>query len=820
MVSPSSQRVELQIEGMHCASCAARVEKGLASLPGVVTAAVNFASESATVSFESGAVNGADLIETVKGLGYGARLSRQTLSIEGMHCASCVARVEGALQKLPGVVTASVNIGSDEAVVDYLPGAVSMTELTSAIEGAGDYHVRPVTEENPVDAEREARLRQFRSLRNKVAMGAVLSVLIMLGSMPMLFPPAEHIPLPIRHLLLWILTTPVLAWAGRGFFKGAWSGLRHRTADMNTLVAVGTGSAYLYSVAATLFPGWLGRGGEVHVYFDSAAMIITLVLLGKMLEARAKARASDAIRRLLDLAPKTASVVREGIEKEIPLEAVKVGDVVVVRPGERVPVDGVILEGRSSLDESMLTGESLPVQKGAGDEVIGATLNQTGLFRFEARRVGRDTVLSQIIKLVREAQGSKAPVQRLADRVAAVFVPVVIAIAIVTFAIWMVFGPPPALTRALMHFIAVLVIACPCALGLATPTAIMVGTGVGAEQGVLIKGGESLERLHHVDTLVFDKTGTLTFGRPALTDLSTLNGFKADDLLKMAASAEQGSEHPLASAVVSAAEVRGLTLSDAQDFSAVPGKGIRAQVDGQSIKVGTLRFLADESIDITDLQPLWDRFTGEGKTAMAVAVQGRAAGVLAVADELKPEAPLVIAELKKMGLEVVLLTGDHRRTAEAIAQSAGIDRVIAEVLPKDKDAEVRRLQAEGRVVAMVGDGINDAPALARAQVGIALGTGTDVAVEAADIALLKGDLWGIVKAIRLSERTLKTIRQNLFWAFFYNVLGIPLAAGALVPFFGIALKPMFAAAAMSFSSVTVVSNSLRLKRFQFTHKEG
>ena len=739
-----------------------------------------------------------------------------------MHCASCVARVEGALQKLPGVVTASVNIGSDEAVVDFLPGAVSVTDLASAIESAGDYHVRPVTEANPVDAEREGRLRQFRSLRNKVIIGSLLSLVIMSISMPKLFPPAALLPVPMRHFLLWVLTTPVLAWAGRGFFKGAWSGLRHRTADMNTLVAVGTGSAYLYSVAATLFPTWLGRGGEVHVYFDSAAMIITLVLLGKMLEARAKARASDAIRKLLDLAPKTARVVRDGVELEISLEAVKVGDVVVVRPGERVPVDGVILDGHSSLDESMLTGESMPVQKGVGDEVIGATLNQAGLFRFEARRVGRDTVLAQIVKLVREAQGSKAPVQRLVDRVAAVFVPVVIAIAIVTFALWMVLGPPPALTRALMHFIAVLVIACPCALGLATPTAIMVGTGVGAEQGVLIKGGESLERLHHVDTVVFDKTGTLTFGRPALTDLSNVNGIREDDLLRFAASAEKGSEHSLASAVVAAAEAeaRGLILSDVSDFSAFPGKGIRAQVNGQSIMVCTLRFLADVSIDTDDLQPLWDRFTGEGKTAMAVAVQNRPAGVLAVADGLKPEAPAVIAELRKMGLEVVLLTGDHVRTAEAIAQKAGIGRVIAEVLPQDKDAEIRRLQSEGRVVAMVGDGINDAPALARAQVGIALGTGADVAVEAADIALLKGDLWGIVKAIRLSERTLKTIRQNLFWAFFYNVLGIPLAAGALVPFFGIALKPMFAAAAMSFSSVTVVSNSLRLKRFRYTQREG
>jgi len=814
------QKIEIAIEGMHCASCALRVEKGLEVVPGVHTAAVNFATESATVSIDTEKVSAPALLEAVEGLGYKARVSRQILSVEGMHCASCVGRVETALKALPGVVTASVNFGTEEAVIDFVAGVVSSDALASAVASAGDYHVREVVSENQVEAEQAARQKQFKALRLKVGVGTVLSVVIMMGSMPALFPPAALLNVTVRHLLLWLLTTPVLIWAGRGFFKGAWSGLRHGTADMNTLVAVGTGSAYLYSVAATLFPAWFGRGGAVHVYFDTAAMIITLILVGKLLEARAKARASDAIRRLLDLAPKTASVVRDGEEVEIPLEAVVVGDLIVVRPGEKVPVDGVITEGHSRLDESMLTGESMPVEKSAGDEVIGATMNQSGSFYFEARRVGKETLLAQIVQLVREAQGSKAPIQRLADQVAAVFVPIVIGIALLTFAVWMFFGPPPAVTRALMHFIAVLVIACPCALGLATPTAIMVGTGVGAELGVLIKGGESLEAMHRVNTVIFDKTGTVTYGKPALTDSVAVQGFSETELIGLVAAAEMGSEHPLAAAVIAAAKERGLDVAAAEGFEAVSGKGIRAVIKGQKVAVGTLRFMADASIDTEALAPHWDRFTGEGKTAMAVAIDGKPAGVLAVADEIKPEASEVVTALKRMGKEAVLLTGDHRRTAEAIAKKAGIDRVIAEVLPQDKDAVVQKLQREGHIVAMVGDGINDAPALARAHVGIALGTGTDVAMEAADIALLRGDLWGIVRAIRLSERTLKTIKQNLFWAFFYNVIGIPLAAGALVPAFGIALKPMFAAAAMSFSSVTVVSNSLRLKRFRFQKQEA
>ena len=820
MKNIQKQKLELQIEGMHCASCALRVEGGLSVLPGVFSAAVNLATESATVTVDAEQVSGPALVEAVKDLGYEARVGRQILSVEGMHCASCVGRVEAALKRLPGVVTASVNLGTEEAIVDYIPGLLSRDALASSVETAGDYRVREVVAENQVEEAREARLRHFKALRRKVAVSAVLSAVIMMGSMPALFPPVANWDVTFRHILLWALTTPVLLWAGRGFFKGAWSGLKHRMADMNTLVAVGTGSAYLYSVAATLFPAWFSRGGAVHVYFDTAAMIITLILVGKLLEARAKARASDAIQRLLDLAPKMAVVIRDGVEQEVPLEAVVIGDVILVKPGEKVPVDGVITEGRSRLDESMLTGESMPVEKSAGDEVIGATLNQSGSFQFEARRVGRDTMLAQIVQLVREAQGSKAPIQRLADRVAAVFVPIVIGIALLTFAVWMGFGPPPTVTRALMHFIAVLVIACPCALGLATPTAIMVGTGVGAELGILIKGGERLESMHRIQTVVFDKTGTLTYGKPALTDVVAAQGFSETELLRLVAAAERGSEHPLAAAVIDAAKQRGLTVPESQDFEAVAGKGIHSVIENRTVLVGTLRFMADESIATAALAPHWDRFTGEAKTAMAVAIDGKPAGVLAVADEIKPEAVAVIASLRRMGKRVVLLTGDHRRTAEAIAQKAGISRVLAEVLPQDKDAVIQKLQGEGHVVAMVGDGINDAPALARAHVGIALGTGTDVAVEAADIALLRGDLWGIVQAIQLSERTLKTIKQNLFWAFFYNVIGIPLAAGALVPAFGIALKPMFAAAAMSFSSVTVVGNSLRLKRFRFQNREA
>jgi len=639
---------------------------------------------------------------------------------------------------------------------------------------------------------------------------------MVLGSIPKMF--GVHVPWipgwlssPFLQLLL---ATPVQFWAGLRFYRGAWAAVQHRTADMNTLIALGTSAAYAYSVVATFLPHAFTRAGLApEVYYETAAIIVTLILLGRFLEARAKGRASEAIRRLMALAPQTARVVRNGEEVEIPAEEVQVGDIVVVRPGERIPVDGVVLEGYSAVDESMVTGESVPVDKGPGDLVIGGTLNRMGAFRFRATRVGKDTTLSQIIRLVEEAQTRKAPVQRLADRISAVFVPAVIIVATLTFLVWWIWGPQPSVTFALANFIAVLIIACPCALGLATPTAILVGTGKGAELGVLIKGGEALEAAGRVQVVILDKTGTLTRGRPTLTDAHPVNGFSEVDLLRWAGSAERGSEHPIGQAVVEAARARGIALADLQAFEAVPGGGIVARVEGRSVIVGTLRLLRERGVPPNGLLEVVDRLSQEGRTPMAVAVDGIAAGVLAVADTLKPHAREVIEELRRMGLQVAILTGDTRRTAEAIARQLGVDRVLSEILPHQKVEEVRRLQSEGYRVAFVGDGINDAPALAQADLGIAIGAGTDVAMEAADIVLVGDDLWGIVRAIRLSRATLRTIRQNLFWAFAYNVALIPVAAGALYPFFGVLLNPVFAAAAMALSSVTVVSNSLRLRRF-------
>jgi Cu+-exporting ATPase len=585
---------------------------------------------------------------------------------------------------------------------------------------------------------------------------------------------------------------------------------------MNTLIAVGTSAAYLYSVAATLLPSLFLRGGiEPKVYFETSTIIITLILLGKLLEARAKGQTSEAIRKLMGLQPRTARVVRDGKEIDIPVEEVLVGDLVLVRPGEKIPVDGIIKDGKTSVDESMITGESMPVGKGRGDEVIGATINKTGSFKFEATKVGKDTALAQIVKLVQDAQGSKAPIQRLADVISGYFVPIVISLAIATFIIWFNFGPNPALTFALLNFVAVMIIACPCALGLATPTAIMVGTGKGAEHGILIKGGESLETAHRLTTVVFDKTGTLTRGQPEVTDVILANDFTREDILEYAASAEKGSEHPLGEAIVKKATGENIKLSDPKDFNAIAGHGIEAKVKGRQVILGNLKLMRDRKIELGGLESESERLANDGKTPMYTAIDRKAAGIIAVADTLKENSEEAVASLHQLGLEAVMLTGDNPRTAQAIARKVGIDKVLSEVLPEDKVREVKRLQSEGKVVAMVGDGIIDAPALAQADVGIAIGTGTDVAMEASDITLIKGDLQGVVASIELSKRTIKTIRQNLFWAFFYNTAGIPVAAGILYPFFGILLNPIFASAAMAFSSVSVVSNSLRLRRFKF-----
>ncbi len=668
----------------------------------------------------------------------------------------------------------------------------------------------------PRTFERAAREREIRTLRRKLVAGIVLTVPIVLGSMSEWFPWAPHALQNFWVLLA--LTIPVQFWAGAQFYRGFWAALKHRTSDMNTLIAVGTSAAFLYSVAMTVAPQvFRGLGIAPAVYYDTAAVIVTLILLGRFLEAIAKGRTSEAIRRLMGLRAKTARVVRDGEEQDIPVDEVRSGDLVIVRPGEKVPVDGIVREGASAVDESMLTGESLPVEKRAGDQVIGATLNKTGTFRFEATKVGKDTVLAQIVRLVEEAQGSKAPIQRLADYVASIFVPTVIGIALLTFAAWWVFGPAPSFVFGLLNFVAVLIIACPCALGLATPTAIMVGTGRGAEHGILIRSGESLETAHRIRTIVLDKTGTLTKGKPEVTDVlshqpSAIS--QAQDLLRLAASLERASEHPLGEAIVDRAKADGLALSAVEGFEAVPGRGVRGRVDARPVLLGNLTFMQESGVEPGDLRASADKLAAEGKTPMFVAVSSQAAGVIAVADTLKEHSVEAVQALHRLGIEVVMLTGDNRRTAEAIAKTAGIGRVLAEVLPDQKAQEVKKLQAEGRVVAMVGDGINDAPALAQADVGIAIGTGTDVAMEASDITLIRGDLTGVVTAIQLSQRTMRTIKQNLFWAFIYNMIGIPIAAGVLYPVLGLLLNPMLASAAMAVSSVSVVSNSLRLRRFR------
>ena len=814
--------VNIPVTGMSCASCVRRVEKALSERQGVSEASVNFAAEKANVEYDPEVLDASDLISTVEEAGYGADTHETSFDVSGMTCASCVGRVEKALAKTPGVLDASVNLATEKASVRYLVGETEVRDLHRAVESAG----YGVTDSGESDEETgSAQDRERGKLTRDLILSAILTALILLGSLPMMLGRTPPVSMTWLNFGLLILATPVQFWAGWRFYRGAWGALRHGQANMNTLVVLGTSAAYFYSLVATVAPGLLA--GRDDVYFDTAALIITLILLGRLLEMRAKGRAGDAIRKLAGLRASTASVLRDGEEVQVPVEDVVVGDEILVRPGERVPVDGRVVSGASAVDEAMITGESIPVVKEVGDEVIGATINTTGSFRFEATKVGADTALGQITRLVEEAQGSKAPIQRLADRISGVFVPVGMVLAAATFVVWFFLGPEPTLTFALLNTVAVLIIACPCAMGLATPTSIMVGTGKGAESGILVKGGEALEGARKLDAVILDKTGTLTSGEPVLTDVIPTNGFSEEDLLRLVASAENTSEHPLGEAIVRGTKERNIALAAAEDFESVTGGGVRARVEDHEILVGTRRFLDESGVSEDGLAGPGDELAASGKTTMFVAVDGSPVGVVAVADTVRAESREGIERLQRLGLEVAMMTGDNRRAAEAIARELGIDRVLAEVRPEEKAAEVKRLQADGLRVGMVGDGINDAPALAQADVGIAIGTGTDVAMEASDLTLIGGDVRGVAKAITLSKATVRNIKQNLFWAFAYNVALIPIAAGALYPVFAGGtvpealrpflgeygfLNPVLAAAAMALSSVTVLTNALRLKR--------
>ncbi len=800
------------VTGMTCATCAGTIADSLNDLEGVLQADVNLATERASVTFDPEKVDVAKMRRAVEDAGYGVILNELTLSIGGMSCASCVNTVEEAVGELDGVLSASVNLVTEKLTVRYDPQRVRVAQIKKAVVDAGYEVLEAMTQDLEKEVREKETLRQKRLLLLSLAL-AIPTMVIMLV---MDFTDLGHqFLMEWGNLMMFALATPVQFIIGYQFYVGAYKAMRNRTANMDTLIAVGTSAAYFYSVAVLFAPGLVTLD---HVYFDSSAMIIALILFGKYLEAKAKGSTSEAIKRLMGLQAKTARVIRDGQELEMAVDDLDVGDVLIVRPGEKIPTDGVVVDGRSSVDESIITGESLPVSKEDGSEVIGATINGSGLLRIRATKVGKDTALAQIVKLVEDAQVAKAPIQRMADRVSAVFVPVVISIALLAFFAWYFLGVPafasgePAFTFSLTIFITVLVIACPCALGLATPTAIMVGTGKGAENGILIKGGDSLEIAGTVNTVVFDKTGTLTEGRPEVVEIISFNE-TCPDMFSLVASAEVGSEHPLGEAIVRKAKADGLELLDIENFEGLAGKGVRASVRGMSVVAGNRGLLEEMGVPLGDREREVASLEERGMTAVLTIIDGRLCGAIGIADVVKSTSAEAVSELKRMGIEVVMLTGDNRRTAEAIAKNLGIGKVLAEVLPGDKAKEVARLQADGRIVAMVGDGINDAPALVQADVGMAIGSGTDVAVEAGDIVLIKSDPRDVVAAIQLSRQTMRKIRQNLFWAFGYNTAGIPVAAGILYPFLGILLSPIIAAGAMAFSSVSVVSNAALLKRY-------
>ncbi|HSH36952.1 heavy metal translocating P-type ATPase [Schnuerera sp.] len=788
-----NKKVTIDVVGMTCAACSSRVEKAISRREGVVQSSVNLLAQRATIEFDTDKVNVDELIRTIEKTGYEVPLVKKTLLIEGMTCAACSSRVEKVLNKLEGVVKANVNLSTNKAVIEFPSGAIEDDILIRTVEKAG--YKAEIERQIDRDREKELREKEIKSLKTSFIVSAILSLPLFSA---MFFHMAGKENILTNGYFQLLLATPVQFIIGYRFYKGAFNSLRGGGANMDVLVSMGTSAAYFYSIYNLIV-------GVHEYYFEASAVIITLILLGKTFEAVAKGKTSEAIKKLMGLQPKTARVVVDGIEKDIPIEKVNVGDIIVVRPGERIPVDGVIMEGHSSIDESMITGESIPIDKEEGDKVIGATINKFGSFKFEAQNIGKDTVLSQIIKLVEDAQGSKAPVQRLADKISGIFVPIVVAIAVITFiGFYLIHGN---FNTGLINAVAVLVIACPCALGLATPTAIMVGTGKGAENGILIKSGEHLERTHKMETIVFDKTGTITKGEPEVTDIITFNAIERDELLRIAATVEKTSEHPLGEAIVRKGEEELLMITEPETFMAVPGKGLKATLEGKKIYIGNRKLILEADMEIEKAEEELTRLEEEGKTAMIIGIDGEIGGIIAVADMIKESSKKAIEELKDMGLEIYMLTGDNERTAKAIAKKVGIDNVLAEVLPENKAEVVEDLKEKGKDVGMVGDGINDAPALAAADVGFAIGTGTDVAMEAADITLMRGDLMSIVTAIRLSHRTMKTIKQNLFWAFFYNSIGIPFAALGF-------LNPMIAGAAMAFSSVSVVTNSLRLRNFK------
>ncbi|MBA1146811.1 copper-translocating P-type ATPase [Ectothiorhodospiraceae bacterium WFHF3C12] len=805
-----SKDIAFGVKGMSCAACVSRVERSLAKQPGVASAAVNLATERATVALtDEGDVS--QVLQAVADAGYEPVRARVEIAVKGMSCAACVSRVERAIGKLPGVLKASVNLATEKAMVEFLPESVNEGRIHQAIRDAG-YEPAPL-EEDAAAAESDPEGRALRRLLWVAVAFTVPLVIVGMGKMLPGIGDAMATLMPERGWM-WlelVFATPVLFYAGRRFYTTGWAEVRHASPGMNTLVMIGASAAYCYSLLALLAPR-IFPSGTAQTYFEAAGVIVTLILVGRYLEHIARGRTSAAIKSLMQLQAKTARVLRDGEAADVAVEAVLPGDLIQVRPGERVPVDGEVTEGSSYVDESMISGEPVPVAKAAGDEVVGGTVNKNGSLTYRATRVGGDTVLSQIIRMVEEAQAEKPPIQLLADRIAGVFVPIVIAIAALTFAVWLLLGPDPALSFAFVAGVSVLLIACPCAMGLATPTAIMVGTGRGAHMGVLFRRGAALESLAKADVVVMDKTGTLTVGEPRLTDLQVLSGERGE-ALRLIAAVEQLSEHPVAEAIVRAARGEGLRLPAAEGFSAEPGYGVAATVEGHNIQIGADRYMRRLGVDLGDTDGIAERLAGEAKTPLYAAVDGELLAVVAVADPLKEGSAAAVRALQDQGLRVAMLTGDNQGTAEAVARQAGIDQVLAEVLPDQKAAEIKRLQGEGLRVAFVGDGINDAPALAQADVGIAIGTGTDVAIEAGEVVLMRGNLGGIVDAVALSRRTRRTILLNFLWAYGYNVLLIPVAAGALYPFSGFLLNPMLAAGAMSLSSIFVLSNSLRLRRF-------